>query len=69
MPIVEKTLSEKPSGVGEKSEAAAEPECKQDETLTGKVPPPPEYCDDGYGQAIAVGYGCAPIARQSSTSL
>jgi hypothetical protein len=59
-PIVEQMLSEKSNVIGEKSEEAAKPECKQDEALTRKVPPPPEYCDDGFGQAIAVGYGCAP---------
>jgi hypothetical protein len=59
-PIVEQMLSEKSNGVEGKNESAAEPEHKEDEILTPKSPPPQQYCDDGYGHAIAVGYGCAP---------
>jgi hypothetical protein len=56
-PIVEQMLGKKSDGVGEKkshgvgekSESVAEPE-----------PERKQFCDDGHGNAIAFGYGCAP---------
>jgi hypothetical protein len=60
--IVEQLVNKESNGGGEKSESAAEPEPerKQDETLSRKDAPLQQYCDDGHGNAIAVGYGCAP---------
>jgi hypothetical protein len=60
--IVEQLAGEKSNVDGEKNESAAEPEPerKQDETVSRKDPPLQQYCDDGHGNAIAVGYGCAP---------
>ena len=59
-PIVEQMLSEKPNGDGEKNESTVVPERKQDEVLTRTDPLVQQFCDDGHGNAIAVGYGCAP---------
>ena len=58
--IVEQLASEKANADGEKTELTAEPERKHDEVLTRKDPPLQQHCDDGHGNAIAVGYGCAP---------
>jgi hypothetical protein len=58
--IVEQLASEKANTDGEKTELTAEPERKHDEVLAPKDPPLQQYCDDGHGNAIAVGYGCAP---------
>ena len=52
-PIVEQMLGKK--GVGEKNESVAEPEPERK-----RDPPLQQLCDDGHGNAIAVGYGCAP---------
>jgi hypothetical protein len=59
-PIVKQMLGKKSNGVGETNESAAIPERKQDEDLSRKDPPLQQFCDDGHGNAIAVGYGCAP---------
>ena len=59
-PIVEQMLSEKPNGLGEKDESTVVPERKQDEVLSRKDPALQQFCGDEHGNAIPVGYGCAP---------
>ena len=61
-PIVEQSASSKSIGGGEENESMPEPKPvrKIDELLSRKYPPLQQYCDDGHGNAIAVGSGCAP---------
>ena len=60
-PIIEQAISDKSNAELVKEYAAeSEPERKKDEALIRKDAPLQQYCDDGHGNAIAVGFGCAP---------
>ena len=60
-PTIEQAISEKSNAVLIKEYATVlEPERKVDEAPIRKDAPLQQYCDDGYGNAIAAGFGCAP---------
>jgi hypothetical protein len=63
-PIVKQVVSQKTKHDALENDSAAEPEPerKQGEALSRSDPRLKQYCDDGHGNAIAVGYARAPSA-------